>query len=182
VRITRPRIRIKRGAPRIVVAVDGSAGADAALETVAFRAWPKGSRFLVLGAYEFRPNPGVLLGEGGAELAATFSVRRKADLEQAVAAAAGRLARKGLAAKGAVKEGDPRTTLVDEAEAWGADGIFLGSRGLGTWDRILLGSVSSTVASHAACTVEVIRSRTRAGARSRAGADKSAARNRKRGE
>lgn len=157
VRITRPRIRIKQGPPRIVVAMDGSAGAEEALAAVASRAWPKGSRFLVLGSYEFRPNPGVLMGEGGAELAATFSVQRKAELEQAVAGAARRLARKGLSAQGVVKEGDPRATVVDEAKAWGADCIFLGSRGLGAWDRILLGSVTSAVASHAPCSVEVVR-------------------------
>lgn len=158
VRITRPRVRRKQGPPRILVAVDGSAGAEAALASAASRAWPNGTRVLVLGASEYRPNPGVLLGEGGAELAANFSAHQKEGLEKTVSAAAKRLARKGLRAEGAVKAGDPRAVLVDEAKAWDADCIFLGSRGLGAWDRILLGSVTTSVASHAPCTVEVIRS------------------------
>lgn len=176
VRITRPRIRSKQGPPRILVSVDGSVGAEAALEAVASRAWPKGSRFLVLGLFDANPMPGAYLGEGAAGFAATVAVHRRAVLEKAVTAAAERLERKGLSAQGMVREGDPRAALVDEARDWGADSLFLGSRGLGAWDRILLGSVSSTMASHAPCTVEVIRN-----TRARWRAKSPAPRTRKRG-
>ncbi len=46
----------------------------------------------------------------------------------------------------------------EEAERWGADLIVMGSRGLGTWNRLLLGSVSSAVVNHAKCSVEIVRS------------------------
>ena len=53
--------------------------------------------------------------------------------------------------------GDPGTILLDEAKLWGADLIVLGSHGLHGFERMLLGSVSESVAMHAHCSVEVIR-------------------------
>jgi nucleotide-binding universal stress UspA family protein len=53
--------------------------------------------------------------------------------------------------------GDPKRVLVDEAERWGADCIFIGSRGLNRWERLLFGSVSTAVAARARCPVEVVR-------------------------
>ena len=53
--------------------------------------------------------------------------------------------------------GDPRAVLLDEARAWGVDLIVLGSRGGHGFDRLVLGSVSESVALYADCSVEVIR-------------------------
>ncbi|MBO0799053.1 MAG: universal stress protein, partial [Blastocatellia bacterium] len=47
--------------------------------------------------------------------------------------------------------------LVSEAESWGADCVFVGARGLGRAGRFLIGSVSSSVAARAHCSVEVVR-------------------------
>jgi nucleotide-binding universal stress UspA family protein len=63
-------------------------------------------------------------------------------------------------------EGSPRQAIVDEADRWGADLIVMGSRGLGTWNRLLLGSVSSAVVNHAKCSVEIVRGRTTSSDRS----------------
>jgi nucleotide-binding universal stress UspA family protein len=53
--------------------------------------------------------------------------------------------------------GPASQVIVDEAERWGADLIVMGSRGLGAWNRLLLGSVSSVVVHHAKCSVEIVR-------------------------
>ena len=58
-----------------------------------------------------------------------------------------------------VLPGSPRRLIVEEAETWGADLIVVGSHGYRTWERMLLGSVSQTVAAHAECSVEIIRSK-----------------------
>jgi nucleotide-binding universal stress UspA family protein len=58
-----------------------------------------------------------------------------------------------------VLPGRAREVILDEAEKWGADLIMLGSRGLGGVARLLLGSVSSAVLSHANCSVEIVRQR-----------------------
>jgi nucleotide-binding universal stress UspA family protein len=47
--------------------------------------------------------------------------------------------------------------LVDEAEIWKADCMFVGARGLSRIDCCLPGSVSTAVASRAHCSVEVVR-------------------------
>ena len=46
---------------------------------------------------------------------------------------------------------------MEEAEKWGADLIVMGSRGLGAWNRLLLGSVSDSVVHHAKSSVEIVR-------------------------
>jgi nucleotide-binding universal stress UspA family protein len=56
-------------------------------------------------------------------------------------------------------EGDPKDILVREAQDWNASAIFVGARGIGRIERILLGSVSSAAVAHAPCSVEVVRRR-----------------------
>jgi nucleotide-binding universal stress UspA family protein len=63
----------------------------------------------------------------------------------------------GLMADSVFIDGDPRHEINAEAERWGADCVFVGARGLGALDRLLLGSVSSAVVHHAHCAVEVVR-------------------------
>lgn len=58
-----------------------------------------------------------------------------------------------------VLAGSPKRTIVEEAEDWGADLIFVGSHGYRAWERLLLGSVSQAVAAHARCSVEIVRCR-----------------------
>jgi nucleotide-binding universal stress UspA family protein len=53
--------------------------------------------------------------------------------------------------------GDPAKAIERVAEAGGFDTIVVGSRGLGTVGRILQGSVSEHVATHAHATVVVAR-------------------------
>jgi len=56
-----------------------------------------------------------------------------------------------------VVTGSPKEQIVEEAEAWGADLIILGSHGHGFWRRALLGSVSESVMQLAPCSVLVVR-------------------------
>lgn len=56
-----------------------------------------------------------------------------------------------------VISGSPKEVILEEAEAFGADLIVVGSHGYGRLDRFLLGSVSQAVALHAKCSVEIVR-------------------------
>jgi nucleotide-binding universal stress UspA family protein len=47
--------------------------------------------------------------------------------------------------------------ILDEAKTWGADLIVMGSHGRHGLDRLVMGSVAEAVASHAHCSVEVVR-------------------------
>jgi nucleotide-binding universal stress UspA family protein len=56
-----------------------------------------------------------------------------------------------------IRRGKPADEIVDEAESWGADCIFVGAKGVRGIERLLLGSVSSAVSARADCSVEVVR-------------------------
>jgi nucleotide-binding universal stress UspA family protein len=59
-----------------------------------------------------------------------------------------------------VKEGDPKKPLVEGAEEWNADSIFVASTGTSSrFDRFLPGSVWAAVVARAHCSVGVVRGR-----------------------
>jgi len=60
----------------------------------------------------------------------------------------------GVDAEGAVLDGDPVATLVDESAD--DDLLFTGSRGHGPFRRVVLGSVSTHLLRDAACPVVVV--------------------------
>ncbi|MDQ3041782.1 MAG: universal stress protein, partial [Acidobacteriota bacterium] len=65
---------------------------------------------------------------------------------------------KGLEAEIKVFAGNPKQILVEEAERWHADSIFVGANRFGSRiEKILLGSVSAAVAARSHCSVEVVR-------------------------
>ena len=63
-----------------------------------------------------------------------------------------------MAVEGLVVEGEAKQVILDEADRIDPDLIVLGSRGYGTFQRLLLGSVSNAVAQHAKCSVLIVRS------------------------
>lgn len=147
---------------RIVVGVDGSPDAGHAALAAAARNWPGGSEVRLIAvcdkvtptiAGSFIP-PVVHWVEE--ENLATIEITRKMvqSLEEQFRSAK-------LRVSSVVKPGDPKRVLVEEAEAWKADCIFVGARGLSRIDRFLLGSVSAAVAGRAHCSVEVVRPATR---------------------
>jgi nucleotide-binding universal stress UspA family protein len=71
--------------------------------------------------------------------------------------AAQRLRDAGLHAEVLIRRGKPADEILDEANTWGADCIFVGAKGTRGIDRLLLGSISSAVSARAHCSVEVVR-------------------------
>jgi nucleotide-binding universal stress UspA family protein len=80
-------------------------------------------------------------------------------IDRMLAAAADivRLRAPDIAVSTQLQQGEPKHVLVEEAERWGADCIFVGSRGLNRLERLLFGSVATAVATRASCSVEVVR-------------------------
>lgn len=74
-----------------------------------------------------------------------------------VEVSAAQLRAAGLTVSALVEDGDPKRVLLDEAEQWDADCIFVGARGLRRIERLPLSSVSAAVAARAHCSVEVVR-------------------------
>lgn len=65
---------------------------------------------------------------------------------------------KGVNITSDIHFGTPESRIVEMAEENDADLIVIGSHGYKQWERLLLGSVSSSVVHHAPCSVLVVRS------------------------
>jgi len=158
VRVARSGIEQGDAAPlRIVIGVDGSPGAEAAVRVVAARDWPPGSEARVVAVY----SPFTLLATHYFVHPGSVAFIDYADegalAQKIVDAAAEKLRAAGINASPVVKEGDPKQVLVDEAQEWEANCIFLGAKGARGVERFLIGSVSASVAARAHCSVEVVR-------------------------
>ena len=89
---------------------------------------------------------------------AGWVAEENARVKAAIDAAVEKLRCAGLRTSVVVKEEEPKALLLNEAEGWNADSVFVGARGAGRVERLLTGSVSSAVAARARCSVEIIRS------------------------
>src|SRR6185436_15715375 len=146
---------------RLIVGVDGSSNADLAVEQVAARNWPENSEVHVVVVDQ--PLEPTIVGGVIPAVSSSVAECNAAELEDARRLAeksAQRLRAKGLRAQGVVELGDPKRALVEYAEKWRADCIFLGATGLSNrLERFLLGSVAGAVAARAHCSVEIVRAR-----------------------
>lgn len=145
---------------RVLVAVDGSDPAGVAVDLVADVAWPAGTGILVAEAVESGaglfggPWPAIAMVQ-----ADSLEAEIRAQANRAVDEVGGRLARPGLNVEAIVLRGRPATAIVDRARGMRADLIVVGSRGHGTIESMLLGSVSTEVIDRAPAPVLVARGR-----------------------
>ena len=65
--------------------------------------------------------------------------------------------KQGLKVESAVMEGDPASNIVGYAEKGGFDMIVMGSRGLGRFKGMVLGSTSRKVLQNAKCPVLIVK-------------------------
>jgi nucleotide-binding universal stress UspA family protein len=145
---------------KILLATDGSDCSKAAVNSVAERPWPEGSEVMIVSATEI---PNAPMSEAWVLPDSYYTQLdgvAKAQAEAAVNGAAWRIKAgntPGLEVITVIKNGHAKEVILDEAEKWGADLIVLGSHGYNGWQRFLLGSVSHAVATHAHCSVEIVR-------------------------
>jgi len=167
VRVARAGVRRANSPERLLVATDGSPEGTAAVDAVARRSWPEGTQVRVVSVAETLvaavPQLVPVLDGGSYESATAMLTaeaadqRERARLQSVADESAALLQAMGLTATAAVLEGNPRSEVVAAADRWRADTVFVGARGLGALDRLLLGSVSTALVTHAQCTVEVVR-------------------------
>jgi nucleotide-binding universal stress UspA family protein len=161
VRVARGRIELDDSTARILIGIDGSASADAAVHAVAARSWLNGSEARVVMIDE--PLTPTLVGKLIPKITKLVDEVNKDEQKWArdvVEKAAALLREAGLTVSTLLRNGDPKRELVRLAEEWSATSIFLGSTGFhNRFERFLLGSVSAAVAARAHCSVEVVRER-----------------------
>jgi nucleotide-binding universal stress UspA family protein len=159
VRVARGKIDEPDFPVRLIVGLDGSSNAEAALDEIATRNWPEKSEVRVV--IVDQPLEPTVVGEFIPVVSQTVDEGNCEESERSrnlASAAATRLRAKGLRAEALVKIGDPKHELVKFAEEWRADCIFVGATGLtGRVERFLLGSVAGAVAARAHCSVEIVR-------------------------
>jgi nucleotide-binding universal stress UspA family protein len=142
---------------RIMVGVDGSPQSNAALDVVSRREWPKQTEVHVVTVVDTvipvadPSEPSKLKWIEVDDANDWYRVR------QVFEPSADKLRAGGLHTSLIIKRGDPKDKLIEEADSWGADCIFVGAKGMRGIERILLGSVSAAVAARARCSVEVVR-------------------------
>jgi nucleotide-binding universal stress UspA family protein len=161
VRIARSRITADapgRRSARILVGFDGSVTAQNAVDMIAGRKWPEGTIVRLLAVTDTsalasigQPIPQIK----DAVVEGRFASR---SAESLAAESLDKLRAAGLCTSIEVRFGHPMEAIVQEAGRWKADGIFVGPHcAPNSFERYLIGSVSSGVASRAGCTVEVAR-------------------------
>jgi len=150
VRIGRARLVQQPWPVRILIGVDGSAGAAQAIAAVAKRNWPRNSEAHLVAVLDRTMSTILDWADNGFQ-------DERSWLEDILASATAKLEAAGLNVSALVKPGIPKDILLEEAERLRMDCIFLGARGLRGLERTLLGSVSTAVASRAPCSVEIVR-------------------------
>jgi nucleotide-binding universal stress UspA family protein len=145
---------------KILLATDGSDYSKAAVNSVAERSWPKDSEVRIVSAMEIPYAPTteawVLPSGYNTELERVAREQAEAAVKDAVERIESGKA-SGLEIITKIISGSAREVILDEAKRWDADLIVLGSHGYSGWHRFLLGSVSHAVATHAHCSVEIVR-------------------------
>ena len=136
------------GGGTIVVGVDGSEPSIEALRQAATMASALGSTVTAVACWRYPPAYDNFV-------ALEWSPEKDAAqvLEESLARAYGDSRPAGL--RTLVRQGQPASVLIDESAV--ADMLVVGSRGLGGFTGLLLGSVSAACAAHARCPVLVVR-------------------------
>jgi nucleotide-binding universal stress UspA family protein len=144
---------------RALIAIDGSAGADLAVELASNLAWPDGSELHILAVLpEDRPPiSATAIGPWEDSAPVRMHERVAGAMDQILQSAQRRLEATGQTVNAEALEGRPATTIAAEAESWPADVIIMGSRGHGPIASLIMGSVSAEVVDHAHCPVLVAR-------------------------
>ena len=144
---------------RVLLAIDGSPFSQAAVTDVAERPWPGGTAIEVLtvihSAVPMAIDPALALAAIHVEQTAA----QRQIASALVATAAGQIERSApdLTVTTRILEGTPKDVIVEEAAAWAATLIVLGSHGHGRFRRMMLGSVAGAVVANAPCSVQVVR-------------------------
>ncbi|MDX2040743.1 MAG: universal stress protein [Acidobacteriota bacterium] len=154
VRVARePKEKLERPL-HLLIGFDGSPGAKETLRVITARNWPDDCEARIVYAawpsLEFTSQP---LAGKIADWVADEDLKIKNKIDSVV----NDLNAAGLNTTAVVKAENPKQLLISEAESWQADCVFVGARGLGLFERLRLGSVSTAVAARAHCSVEVVR-------------------------
>jgi nucleotide-binding universal stress UspA family protein len=142
---------------RILAAFDGSQESETAFQAMLCRNWPKNTHIRLVTVLDLRvgiafakPTGPIRYWMRGEDTNPVAWVDRMFAYQKTL------IEKKGWIADSKMLNGDAKHVLLKEAGNWCADSIFVGTRGLTGHERMMLGSVSTALALHAPCAVEVV--------------------------
>jgi nucleotide-binding universal stress UspA family protein len=143
---------------RILVCTDGSENATHAAQTAADLAWKLGAEVTLLSVVNPAPllAPYTIAVEAAPDAEAIFEFAAE-NQKTVLCTAAEPFEREGVRIKTRGEMGQPVDIILNVAEEEKSDLIVMGSRGLGGFKRLMLGSVSDGVLHHAHCPVLIVR-------------------------
>lgn len=160
VRVAKMRPQVDEDTPpRIIVGVDGSPAAEQAIYAVGQRVWPDGTEVRLISVDDSTP-PGRIaarLPQAAAMITAYYQ-NTESRVSSMLEWATEELNIIGLKTSVAREKGSAKNILLENAEEWNADCIFVGTRDFSSaFERFRLGSVSTAVVTNAQCSVEIVR-------------------------
>ena len=147
---------------KILLAIDGSEYSNTAVEELLRMPFPSNTTVRIISVFE---NP-LLTAPGAVPMGGTLGnyyeeavSNAKKMAEDIVQNASQVLQKKNadVSVTTDVVNGLPKITILEKAEAMGAELIVVGSHGHGAFKRFLLGSVSQSISAHANCSVLIVR-------------------------
>jgi nucleotide-binding universal stress UspA family protein len=142
---------------KLLLALDGSPCSEAAIRFVATQMTPAGMEVRILRAVDVFPTLPLCYAYSPARGMEKLERHQLTQAQEFVTQAAYRLRAAGFDVSALVQVGEPRNRILEEAAAWKADVIVMGSHGRKGADLFFFGSVSQAVARHATCSVEIVR-------------------------
>ncbi len=144
-------------APRILLAFDGSHSSSQAVHALLRRNWPTDTLLHIVTVIDVSilatPEYIWLVGSD----LGVYEEMKESHIGHALHSLEGEMKKRFAHVTTATPAGTPARELLEEAKQFHADTIFIGSRGLSRFKRMLLGSVANGVLSHAEATVEIVR-------------------------
>lgn len=137
---------------KVLLAIDSSALSEAVVSEVEARPWTADTVICVLTVID------LLALTSAVGYLEPFIKSENDAAKRLVQNVSERFSRRGLQTITTVVEGYPGASIVEEAEKWGADIVFVGSHGHSGFVRFMLGSIAKAVVQNAPCSVEIVRS------------------------
>ena len=138
---------------KILIAVDGSEVSYRALDAALFLSEKLGSKITAIHVMENVPTVYIESQKVLDELLEARKNESQKILDECSLIAT----KKGITLTTNLLEGDPASTILEFSQSEKYDVIIIGSRGMGKFKELILGSVSSKVIHHSSCPILLIR-------------------------
>lgn len=147
---------------KIILAIDGSDYSKAAVKGLAKMPLPNDSEVNIINIYEHRamPTPGPVSTKATLYKYPEDAIKNAQIIGKTIVSKAVDVLKEkngSLIITTSIVNGFPKKEILEKAESFDADLIVVGSQGQGAFSRFLLGSVSQYLATHAKCSVLIVK-------------------------